>query len=166
MPQSATAINSPVVGAESIVTLIEYDPTTDAALDGAVAVSINCTEKIRIKLPARTTKPVPCGLDSAAYMVPGMSEVGEFELDALDFANYDALRGFNGKRVIATINTSRNGVLLNTDKCFDWNCKVEVNHPKGDGDSNISCRGMFRHFQNIKAPSGPTVDDFGFGSSS
>lgn len=165
MPTTADQINSPVVGAESKITLQEYDPTTDQAKSGAIAVTINCTEKIRLKLPCTTTKPVPCGLDAAAYMVPGMSEVGELELDALDFANYDKLRSFNGRRVIATIKTSRNGVLLNTDVCYDWNCKVEVNHPKGDGDSTISCRGMYRHFLNTQAPNGPNVDDFGFGSS-
>ena len=159
---TASQFRGPVVGAQTVVNLQFYDASTDAIMVGSPVASVNCQGAIELTLPAEMTKQVPCGLDSGAYTVPAMTQLGSFGLEGLDFKNYDNLRQFNGNRCVATLITSVQGVVIFTEYIYDWNCVIKINIPKGDGEQTISCQNhTFRYYLATNANSASQYYYFG-----
>ena len=145
-------INTPLPGALTVVYLQLYDPSIDGPAAGSTQVGpINCTNRMHIRVPAEKTQHVRCGLNPSAYVVPAVGQPGEFELNALDFNNYDQLRQFNGMRVIATLVTSSQGVVVWTEIISDWNPALERDIPEGEGITTLSARGVFKYMEFINS---------------
>jgi hypothetical protein len=139
-------INTPTPGASTIVYIQLYDPSIDGPQAGSAQVGpINCTNRMHIRVPGEKTQHVRCGLNPSAYVIPAIGQPGEFEMNALDFTNYDQLRQFNGMRVIATLVTSSQGVTIWTEVLSDWNPTIERDIPEGDGVTTLSARGVFKY---------------------
>ena len=147
-------IFTPFPGAQTTATIQLYDPVADGPLAGSNVVAINATNRIHYRLPSEKTQMVRVGLNPSAFTVPALGVVGELDLSALDFKNYDTLRQFNGNRCIVTLTTSTGGnsngvpggVIVITEILADWTPNIEVDAPEGEGISTVSARGVFRYY--------------------
>ncbi len=154
MPEETSdAIETPVVGVETVASFVEYDPVTGEAAEGSTPVEVSCTNKINLDPPEQPRKFVACRLDGTAYSIPQVSKPGTLSFTALDFANKDKLRGIHNKRLIVTLVTSRSGVTLLTDTCTDWKCKISIDHPE-NSESTISANGEFKTYDSQTADTG------------
>jgi hypothetical protein len=138
---TASQINTPIAGASVTCTIQLFDPQNlqgNWILAGSPSAVVNCQGAINCKPPAEQSKPVPCGLNSAAYKIGGMTKLGHFGLSALDFSNYDNLRQFNGYRCVATLVSTVQGVVILTEIFYDFDVALTFDIPKGDGERTIT----------------------------
>ena len=126
--------------------LLELPPLSAFQLAG-------CTNDRRVKLPARGTKTIPCGLNSAEWTTPGRTTVGELEVTGLNQGADDGLLRYIGLKCQAMLVTQREGRLITQrDFCTDWTPEADVNYPEGDGESTVSLRGMYSRIAVLPAP--------------
>lgn len=165
MSQGAINIVTPLPGALTVAYIQLYDPIADGPLAGSIQVGpINCTNRMHVRFPAERTQHVRCGLNPSAYVVAAVGVPGEFEMNALDFTNYDQLRPFNGMRTIVSLITSMEGIQMWTENLYDWNPTIERDIPEGDGITTLSARGVFKYAVFINSNGGASSSAFDIGN--
>lgn len=129
--------------------LIELPPLTAFILAG-------CTNNRRIKLPARGTKNIPCGMNEAEWTTPGRVMVGELEVTGLNQGVDDGLRRFVGLQTTAMLVTLRAGrIITQRDFAIDYTPEGEESYGELDNEATLTVRGQFSKMATLPAPGTP-----------
>ena len=160
--------NGPVAGAQTTATIYPYDPVNDVILAGqptSGGVTVKCQGLITNVIPAERTRRVPCGLNSGAYTIGAMTQLGMFGLEALDFTNNDALRQFNGVRCMVNLQTYAAGERIYSEWIVDWTPSIKINIPKGDGERTIDLQNeSYLYYYVDYALGGSSSNNYYFGN--
>ena len=78
-------------------------------------------------------KPVACGLNGSAFVVGGMSDPGNIDLEALHFTYGDGLSQFNGHRGTAKVERYAGGRVL-SERLVMGGFRAQTKNNRGDGD--------------------------------
>jgi hypothetical protein len=142
--------SAPSIGAQTRVSLALIDTSEDIPLSGLPTllggfVEIGCSRDIRLKFPSQPSKPIPCGLVAAQWMVPGREELGNLDVQSLDFAEVpDDILSYNNKRTVARLETvNEEDDIVRRIDCVDWRPVIEMSFPDGDGETTVSATGPY-----------------------
>ena len=79
-------------------------------------------------------KAVACGLNASAFVVGGMSDPGNLDLEALHFTYGDGLSQFNGHRESVLIERYAGGRVL-SERLVLGGFRAQTKNDRGDGDA-------------------------------
>lgn len=136
-----TSSSVPTVGAGMLqgskFALVEMPALTDFVLAG-------CTNNRTIKVPARGTKNIPCGMNGARWTTSGLIKPGEMEITGLNQSIDDGLGRFLGLNCQAMLTAVRGGRLITQRTfCLDLTPEADIAMPEGESESTITARGQF-----------------------
>ena len=144
-------VNPPTLGAQTLVSLaIITDlpvPKSGQPTTAGGYVLMGCTKDISLDLPSEELHAISCGLNSTEWMVPGKTVPGKLDVKMLDFADVmavDPVQTFNNQRTVAKLVTyDQEGAVARTIYCIDWQPKISINFPDGDGEVMVTGSGEF-----------------------
>ena len=118
---------------------------TALALIGGSYAPLGCTKTLKNKLPTAKNHPIPCGLDPARWMVPGMKQVGTLDVTTLDFAGeqYDLLQYANQRCVAALVTEDFDGSIQRVVYCVDWMPELDIDSPEGEAEASVTGNGPY-----------------------
>lgn len=140
----------PVLGAESEIALAKVNrsvamtlaETPYPAILGSF-VTIGCTTNIILDPPHTPTKPVRCGANPAAQLIPGLGDMGKLAFAGLDRAVENLVMDYHGEVCVARILTRLDNNVVRTYYCCYVTPRVTLNAPDGDEVGTISVEGDF-----------------------
>lgn len=147
----STQVNPPTLGAQTLVSLaIITDLPVPKSGQPAVGsyVLMGCTRDISLDLPSEELHPISCGLNTTEWMVPGKTVAGKLDVKMLDFADVtavDPVQTFNNQRTVAKLVTyDQEGAIARTIYAIDWQPKISINFPDGDGETMVTGTGEYQ----------------------
>jgi hypothetical protein len=150
-----TSSSAPTLGHAAVSThmlrgsqfaIIELPTWSDFKLAG-------CTTERRVKVPARGTKNIACGMNEAEWTTSGMTRVGELEISGLNQGYDDGLLRFAGvKCQVALVRLRESRLITERFFCLDWTGECETPFPSGDSEATVSLRGQFSRAVVLPAP--------------
>lgn len=136
--------------------LPDFNP--DAAVADRNYTKIEGLKDVRLKLPIAPTKNIPAGMNNAAWVTFGRSEVGELSMTALNDGFDDGLLKLGGAKACVMLSIRREG-LVEICRIYipEWAPSVEPNFPEGDSEATVSCTGQFANYAVFAADGTPAT---------
>lgn len=113
--------------------------------DAASYFAAGCIRGVEKQLPFSTQKNVPCGSDPNAYILPGMRQIGELNIQAVYKSHLEGIARAADRNVTVKVHSTRSDrVPVETMVFGDWLCTP--NSPSGEGDDETvtTAEGMYR----------------------
>lgn len=108
---------------------------------------IGCQTNLQFTTKESPGRPVPCGLDGAAYVKRGRSEPGTVNFGGKGFTQADVIARYRGIQVILRADVKKDDVVVNERLFFIgviYKKSAEVG--EGDDDAAERCEGFYESF--------------------
>jgi hypothetical protein len=144
-------MSRPSLGFEYEIALAKIDRTVDLTFGesnnhpqilGAFEV-ITCTKDARLVPPVTKFKPLVCGYNPAAQIIPAPTIPGTLSFDKLDKAADNRGMAYNGELCVARVITRIDDVVVRTLYCSYYQPAINITAPEGDEPGRVSGEGQF-----------------------